>query len=194
MRGGTRPPTETAKLTAADGAGGDGFGVSVAMSADGGVVVAGAPGGADGGSAYIFAKPAGGWASTSAAAKIAPRDGEYGDAFGASVSVGADVGMIIACSPRDSFYDSKAGSAYAFEVDSIERRDPTTTLAATGPVTIVNEGGEAEFPVEMSAASKTVAGAVKTDAESETRRRSPCVSTPPTARRLPPTARARRRR
>ncbi len=57
---------QTAKLTAADGAAYDYFGSSVAVSGD--TVVVGAYGdddkGSNSGSAYVFVKPGGGWATT----------------------------------------------------------------------------------------------------------------------------------
>jgi len=195
-----------AKLTPPDSAGRFMFGISVSISADGGVVAVGAPMNFSGtGAAYIFTKPDTGWASTSAAAKIAPRDGEIGDDFGASVSISADGGLAVVGSPRDNFYDSRVGSAYAFakpeggwasgvagvkiiapganavssefgaaaalggdiiavgapgedwhtgrayafDMGTVKRISAPPTLTVTGPVAIVNEGDEAEFPVRM---------------------------------------------
>ena len=196
-----------AKLAPSDGAGRDMFGTSVSMSADGGIVAVGAPMDVFGtGAAYIFTKPETGWETTTVAAKIAAHDGEPDDDFGASVSLSADGGLAVVGSPRDNFYDSIVGSAYAFakpeggwasgvagvkiiapganavssefgaaaalggdiiaigapgedwhtgrayafEVGAVERRAPPPTLTVTGPVAIVNEGGEAEFPVDMA--------------------------------------------
>ena len=58
---GTSALTESAKLTASDGAADDKFGISVAASADGGAVAVGAPHHAANGAAYVFSKPNGGW-------------------------------------------------------------------------------------------------------------------------------------
>ena len=72
--GGWATSTETAKLTASDGAALDYFGYSVAV--DGDTVLVGAyqdddeeNDSQDSGSAYIFVKPVGGWVATSTAAK-----------------------------------------------------------------------------------------------------------------------------
>jgi hypothetical protein len=55
--------TETAKLTASDGKFGDEFGYSVSIS--GNTVVAGASNDPSTNAAYVFVKPASGWATTS---------------------------------------------------------------------------------------------------------------------------------
>ena len=84
--------TETAKLTASDGAADDEFGWSV--SVDGDTMVVGAPlddgSGSNSGSAYVFVKPSTGWATTTETAKLTASDGAEGDRFGTSVSVGGD--------------------------------------------------------------------------------------------------------
>ena len=67
--GGWASATETAKLTASDGAVNDNLGSSVALSGD--TIVAGAPTRGPGvGAAYVFVKPAGGWASTTETAEV----------------------------------------------------------------------------------------------------------------------------
>ena len=81
--------TETAKLTAFDGAADDQFGYSVAVEGD--TVVVSAYGddddGQGSGSAYVFVKPSTGWSSTSTAAKLTASDGDTNDRFGKSVAV-----------------------------------------------------------------------------------------------------------
>ena len=69
------PFTELAKLTASDGAAGDFFGKSVGISGD--TLVVGANNGNNGaGSAYVYVKPGGGWATTSSfTAKLTASDG-----------------------------------------------------------------------------------------------------------------------
>ncbi len=82
------PGTETAKLTASDGDGGDQFGFSVAM--DGDTVVIGADALNEtnsSGSAYVFTKPAAGWVDSTEAAKLTGSGTANGDRFGLSVSV-----------------------------------------------------------------------------------------------------------
>ena len=106
--------TETAKLTASDGAGGDEFGYAVAVEGD--TVVVSAYGDDDGGpgsgSAYVFTKPATGWTSASTAAKLTASDGATNDRFGKSVAVDRDT--VVAGAWRDDDNGSNSGSAYVF--------------------------------------------------------------------------------
>ena len=139
-----------AKIAAHDGESGDNFGASVSLSADGGLAVVGSP--RDNfydsivGSAYAFAKPEGGWASGVAGVKIiAPGANAVSSEFGAAAALGGDV--IAVGAPGEDWH---TGRAYAFAVGTVERRAPPPTLTVTGPVAIVNEGGEAEFPVDMA--------------------------------------------
>ena len=76
--------TQTAKVIANDGKGGDYLGSSVAMSDDGGTLAAGA----DGANAvYIFSKSGGGWTQE---AKLIASDAIPGDGLGMSVAVSQD--------------------------------------------------------------------------------------------------------
>ena len=88
--------TQTAKLTASDGAEGDYFGVSVSISGD--TVVVGANGDDDNGdtsgSAYVFVKPSAGWSNMTQTAKLTASDGVEGDYFGYSVSVSGDTVVV----------------------------------------------------------------------------------------------------
>ncbi len=109
------PWVQTAKLTAADGAADDYFGWSVAVSGD--TVVVGAYGDDDldynSGSAYVFVKPGGGWATTSAyTAKLTASDGAAADSFGRSVAVSGDT--VVVGAPYDDDKGSASGSAYVF--------------------------------------------------------------------------------
>jgi hypothetical protein len=84
---------ETARLEASDRLDGDLFGGSVAAS--GNVLVVGAPfddfeGGGAQGSAYVFVRPFGGWASTHESAKLSASDKSSGDRFGSAVAVNGD--------------------------------------------------------------------------------------------------------
>ena len=107
----------TAKLTASDGAGSDYFGHSVAVSGD--VVVVGAYGDDIGanlgqGSAYVFVKPPGGWATTSAyTAKLTASDGAAGDGFGVSVAVSGGV-VVVGAYGDDIGANDAQGSAYVY--------------------------------------------------------------------------------
>src|SRR5262249_57460127 len=85
--------TETAKLTASDGAPNDFLGSSVAISGD--TVVVGADLDTIGlnvqqGSAYVFVKPGTGWADATQTAKLTASDGAGRDQFGLSVAITGD--------------------------------------------------------------------------------------------------------
>ena len=107
---------ESVKLLATDGAGGDRFGWSVAISGDAVAVGAYADDhqGADSGSAYVFEKPVAGWSETvDQSAKLVASDGELFDYFGNSVAVSGDT--VIVGAYYDDDKGSASGSAYAFE-------------------------------------------------------------------------------
>ncbi len=111
--------TETAKLTASDGAALDYFGYSVAV--DGDTVLVGAyqdddeeNDSEDSGSAYIFTKPnsSGGWADGNETAKLTASDGADDDWFGVSVALDGKTAVIGASGDDDKGIDS--GSVYVF--------------------------------------------------------------------------------
>jgi uncharacterized protein (DUF2345 family) len=106
--GGWATATETAKLTATDGAAPDQFGTSVAI--DGDTVVVGAGNDDSGkGSAYVFVEPGGGWATATETAKLTAADGAAPDQFGTSVAIDGDT--VVVGAGND---DSGKGSAYVF--------------------------------------------------------------------------------
>ncbi len=122
----------TAKLTASDAAAEDHFGWSVAI--DGDNVVVGAHGndddGTDSGSAYLFTKPSGGWATATETVKLTAPDGAAGDEFGYSVAAGRDRAIVGA--PGD---ESDTGAAYVFGIawtDISGSGSGTTSHTATG--------------------------------------------------------------
>jgi hypothetical protein len=101
---------ETQRLTVSDGANGDLFGVSVAISAS--TIVVGTQGSDisgdfDHGSAYVFERRGGSWVE---AQKLTASDGASGDNFGHSVSVSGSA--VVVGAPGDNFFQ---GSAYVFE-------------------------------------------------------------------------------
>jgi len=106
--------TQTAKLTASNGAGGDEFGHSVVLSGD--IALVGAPFGngtvADQGSAYIFEKPASGWEDMTETAKLTASDGAVNDTFGNSVALSGDTALVGA--KGDDAPVTNRGSAYIF--------------------------------------------------------------------------------
>ena len=94
--------TQTAKLTASDGAAGDQFGTAVSIS--GNTVVVGAPyaavgGNSDQGAAYVFTEPGSGWANMTQTAKLTAADGAAGDEFGNSVSISGSMAVVGAYAP-----------------------------------------------------------------------------------------------
>lgn len=99
--------TQTTKLTAADGAADDEFGISVAVSGDTAVIgaVYDDDQGNNSGSAYVFEKIAGIWTNTT---KLTASNGTSHDFFGISVAVSGDTALIGAS-------NSDPGSAYVFE-------------------------------------------------------------------------------
>ena len=101
--------TETAKLTASDGAAEDRFGLSLAVISD--TVVVGAPGDDSGlGSAYMVVKPDGGWVTTDTfAARLTASDGAIDNFFGFSAAA-SDGAVVIGAQG----HDGARGSAYVF--------------------------------------------------------------------------------
>jgi hypothetical protein len=104
--------TQTAKLTASDGASNDRFGNSVSVSGTVGLI--GAYGDASGsGSAYLFRGLDTATGSVTQTAKLTASDGVSSDQFGYSVSVSGTVGLIGAYGDSQAFATNK-GSAYLF--------------------------------------------------------------------------------
>ncbi len=105
---------QVAKLTAADAAAVDDFGVSVSISGDVAVIGADQATGAPAvGAAYVFQKPPSGWIDMPEAVKIAASDAPaQGGAFGSSVSISGDVAVIGRHS--DDSAGNNVGSTYVF--------------------------------------------------------------------------------
>ena len=112
--------SQTAKLTASDGAANNYLGWSVALSGDGSTVVAGAGyatvgGKAAQGAAYLFAKPAGGWASGTQTAKLIASDGAANDTLGNSVAISGDGGtVVVGANGAKVGVNYQQGAAYLF--------------------------------------------------------------------------------
>jgi len=116
---------EDAKLTASDASENDYFGRSVAIS--GNTVIVGAYGnddsGSDLGSAYLFEKPIGGWATDTETAKLTASDAALDDEFGRSVAISGNTAIVGAYLDDDGGTDS--GSAYIFKA-----KEPLSALPA----------------------------------------------------------------
>lgn len=104
--------TETAKLTASDGATNDWFGASVSISGD--IIAVGAYG-ADSyiGSAYVFEKPGTNWANMIETGKLMASDAGANDWFGQSICISGD--LIVIGARKDDHVGETNGSAYVFE-------------------------------------------------------------------------------
>jgi len=104
-------PNVIAKLTASDGAAGDYFGHSVALSGD--TLVISAPDdddkGIDSGSVYVYVLSGTIWAEQ---AKLTASDGAAGDSFGRSVAIDGET--IIIGARQDDDNGTSSGSAYIY--------------------------------------------------------------------------------
>ena len=118
-------PTQSAKLLPDDGAAGDFFGISVAIS--GATAIVGAhrndDNGGDSGSAYLFDTTTG-----RQIAKLLANDGAAGDRFGRSVAISGATVIVGALGDDDNGPNS--GSAYLF--DTITGRQIAKLLANDG--------------------------------------------------------------
>ncbi|MFQ5854107.1 MAG: FG-GAP repeat protein [Anaerolineae bacterium] len=104
--------TEQLKLAAGDGSAGDRFGWRVSISGDTAIVAARGLEDENGdysGSAYVFARDAGGWTQQ---ARLSADDGTPSDRFGYSVAIGEDTAIIGAIGDDDN--GNFSGSAYIF--------------------------------------------------------------------------------
>jgi hypothetical protein len=114
------PQTQTAKLTASDGASFDSLGSSVSIRSDGSTIVAGAPFATVGstagqGAAYVFVMPGrGGWVSNTQTAKLTASDGELYNELGTSVGIKGDGSTIVAGAPSGRIAGDLKGAAYVF--------------------------------------------------------------------------------
>ena len=123
--------TQAAKLTASAPKEDAGFGHAVAVHGD--TIVVGAHEEdhgtkSDVGAAYVFTKPANGWASTSTAARLTASDAAANDEFGASVAVHEDT--IVVGAPEEN--SNARGSAYIFTKPANDWADMTETAVLRG--------------------------------------------------------------
>jgi FG-GAP repeat len=125
--------SETAKLTASDGAANDVLGSAVAVN--GSTVVAGAPGAVIGGhlsagAAYIFAKPTRGWSTMTQTAKLTASDARYKASLGSSVSVVPN--EVVAGTPQEPIGATQAqGAVYTFAKPATGWANKTQTSRLT---------------------------------------------------------------
>lgn len=115
-RSGWTNTTQTAELTASDGAAWNMFGSSVSFSNT--TAVVGAPWAADSsnsfqGAAYVFAKPASGWANMTQTAKLTASDGAADDTFGWSVAMSTST-VAVGAPGHTVGLNEDQGAAYVF--------------------------------------------------------------------------------
>jgi len=131
-----------AELTASDGEAGDYLGWSV--SVDDTTVVAGAPYATVGsnpsqGAAYVFVKPANGWASMFQTAELYSSDGQTGDAFGYSVAISGDTA--VAGAPNATVSSSSdEGAVYFF----VKPKSGWANMYQTGKLT-TSDGATGDY-------------------------------------------------
>jgi hypothetical protein len=114
--------TQTAKLTASDGQAGDFLGLSVAVDAGGDTLIAGAPlvgGYAHPGAAYVFVRPAKGWADMTETARLARHCRTQGcpekGVLGSSVSITPTGGSVFTGAPSLTVRTNRAqGAVFEF--------------------------------------------------------------------------------
>ncbi|MCU4183298.1 fibronectin type III domain-containing protein, partial [Acidiferrimicrobium sp. IK] len=100
---------QSAKLTAADATAYDGFGASLAVSADGTVAVIGA---SRANKAYVFTLTSGSWHQ---AAELSSGAASPGDSFGASVAIAPDASAVLIGAPGETVGSNNGqGRAYLF--------------------------------------------------------------------------------
>ena len=170
------PGTQTSQLTASDHSSNDSFGKSVAV--DGETIVVGADENG-GGVAYVFTKPAAGWADNTEAARLTESDIDGGDRYGISVAVDGDTVMVGSNGEGEGVdedgFPVEWGAAYLYDIQVWADIDGSTGetkshfatgltngLERTFAVRAVNEGGasgpsnqaSAEPAAEASAPAK----------------------------------------
>jgi hypothetical protein len=136
--------TFTAKLTASDGTDDDNLGWSVAVSGDGGTVVAGAPyhagGGSERGTPYVYTRPVSGWVNATQTGRLTAMDGEDDDYLGWSVAVDADGSMAMAGAVNHPAGGIGRGAVYGYTQPGSGWATVTETVKLT-----VNDGADNDW-------------------------------------------------
>lgn len=150
--------SQQAKLVATDGAAGDVFGISVAISGD--TLVIGADladeKGSNSGAAYVFSRDGNNW---SRQAKLTADDGAAGDLFGIRVALSGDTAVIGAA--RDDDKGDESGAAYVFVRSGLEWLQQAKLSATDGAA---NDRFGTRVAIDVNTA---VIGAILGDAKSD---------------------------
>jgi hypothetical protein len=119
-----------AALTNFGGVSADQLGSAVAMSADGSTLVAGAQGVQSyTGAAYVFVKPGGGWATTSAPdATLTYSGGAHHDDLGYSVAINSDGATIVLGAPGRVSNSKAAGYVFVKSGNWVTTATPTSAV------------------------------------------------------------------
>jgi hypothetical protein len=130
--GGWGTMTQTAKITATDGAAGDHFGWSVGVSGD--TIVVGSPaaataGGAGQGAAYAFSRAGGVWGQ---AKKLYASDGGLGAMFGYAVAISGTTALVGAEDATVNGNPSQ-GEAYIYDLPNLTGPVVTETIRFSAP-------------------------------------------------------------
>ncbi|WP_076350093.1 beta strand repeat-containing protein [Paludisphaera borealis] len=110
--------SQTARLTASDGAAGDSLGFAVALSLDGATAVVGAPNAAIGnnthqGAVYVYSRSGSSWTQTQ---KVSASDGAAEAFFGSAVSTSGDGAVFVVGVPNATVGgNAKQGAGYVFD-------------------------------------------------------------------------------
>ncbi len=147
--------SQTANLTASDGAADDEFGISVAVDGDTNTIVVGARGdkntvgGTDvsTGSAYVFTKGSDGWSQT---AKLTASDPAEDDEFGISVAV--DGGTVVVGAYQDDDNGGESGSAYVFTKPT---NGPWVSTDTAAKLTASDGAADDEFGISVAVDGNT---------------------------------------
>ncbi len=141
--GGWANATQTAELTGPSWRASQ-FGSAVAVSGDGSTVVVGAPGigSSTQGAAFVFVKPAGGWADGTPTAALTASDGGAGDYLGLTlVAASRDGSTIVAGAPIHQVGGNvQQGAAYVFVEPAGGWADATETSELTA-----SDGGSGDW-------------------------------------------------
>ena len=156
---GWQEATETAKLTASDGAAGDALGTSVAI--DGDTIVAGAPGatvnGLSQGAVYVFHKPKRGWRSESETAKLTASESSMFASLGSAVAIRGDTVVASAPFVPLTVENGDEGVVYVFSEPKSGWRSETETANLTASDQAAN-GALGLFSVGISGDTIVAAG------------------------------------
>ena len=142
------PGTETAQLTASDRSDDDQFGRSVAV--DGETIVVGADAfntANRSGSAYVFTKPAAGWADSTEAVKLTGSGTASGDRFGLSVAVDDDPVKGFTVMVGSNGQGNDEGAAYLYDIAEWDDINGSTAETTSHIVTGLTNTREYSFAV-----------------------------------------------